>query len=156
MLPKVTGEMRLWADPELRFLPNSGKAVATIPLVASDQRKKDDGTWEDTETLFVRGTVWEKMAENAVESLKKGDLVLVTGRIYVREYEAQDGSKQRSVEMKVETIAPSLRFRSTPHSDAPEARAASASPSAPPAQASAPASAQAPAQTSDPWGAPPF
>ncbi|HWV26787.1 MAG TPA: single-stranded DNA-binding protein, partial [Aeromicrobium sp.] len=40
----------------------------------------------------------------------KGQRVIVTGALKVRNYERQDGSKGTSVEMTVDEIGPSLRF----------------------------------------------
>lgn len=158
-LPKIHGEFRLWADVDLRFTP-AGKAVAAIPLVASDRRKNEQSQeWEDTETLFIRGTAWEQMAEMAAETLTKGSLVVVEGRPYVREFE-KDGVKQRSVELKIDSIGPSLRFR--PRNQQGGQQQAQGAPAQqqggypPQQQSQAPQQGQQQAQ-SGPWGdVPPF
>lgn len=120
-LPITVGEFRLYADVELRFT-QSGKAVATVPLIASDRKKNDQtNEWEDTDVLAVRGTVWDQVAENVANSLQKGDQVTVAGKMYVRRYES-NGQQRQSVEMKILSIGPTLQFRSTPHGaqDAPQ------------------------------------
>lgn len=109
-LPKINGEVaRLWADVELRFTPG-GKAVATVPMVFN-KRKQNPQTkeWEDAGSMFVRGTAWEQFAENISESLAKGDEVIVSGELSVREYERQDGSKGQSVELAIFAIGPNLK-----------------------------------------------
>ncbi|HUQ00415.1 MAG TPA: single-stranded DNA-binding protein [Aeromicrobium sp.] len=97
-------------DPELKFTP-SGAAVANF-TVASTPRTFDRQTneWKDGDALFLRCAAWRQLAENVAESLQKGQRVIVTGALRVRQYERQDGSKGTSVEMNVDEVGPSLKF----------------------------------------------
>jgi len=97
-------------DPELKFT-TSGDAVANF-TVASTPRTFDrqSNEWKDGDPLFLGCSVWRQSAENVAESLRKGQRVIVTGALRVRQFERQDGSKGTSVEMTVDEIAPSLRF----------------------------------------------
>ena len=97
-------------DPELKFTP-SGAAVANF-TVASTPRTFDRQTneWKDGDALFLRCAAWRNLAENVAESLQKGQRVMVTGALRVRQYERQDGSKGTSVELNVDEVGPSLRF----------------------------------------------
>lgn len=117
MLPTVCGEFRVVEDPDLRFTP-SGAAVSNLRLVASS-RKKDEATneWKDDKTCWINGTCWRDLAENVAESLRKGDLVEVRGRLETRNYEDRDGNKRSSMDLTIDSIGPSLRFRAVPHSD---------------------------------------
>jgi single-strand DNA-binding protein len=109
-LPKIQGETaRLWDDPQLRFT-KGGKAACSLPLVFNKRKKNQDGEWEDAGSVFVRGTAWDQLGENCAESLAKGDEVIVTGELSVREFERNDGSKGQSLELNVYAIGPSLRF----------------------------------------------
>jgi single-strand DNA-binding protein len=104
MLPSITIDGRLVADTELKFTPG-GKAVANMRVAASDSKKDDAGEWQTTEQIFINVTLWEAEAETAAEHFVKGDRVLVSGRIYQREYEKSDGSKGYSLEVKFPTVA---------------------------------------------------
>ena len=106
----ITVVGNLTGDPELKFTP-SGAAVANF-TVASTARTFDKQTneWKDGEALFIRCDAWRQLAENVAESLQKGQRVVVTGALKVRNFERQDGSKGTSVEMSVDEIGPSLRF----------------------------------------------
>lgn len=117
MLPVITGEFTVVADPELRFTP-SGAAVANVRLVAQNRKRQDDGKWEDDpdNILWINGSIWRQYAENMVESIRKGDKVLVTGKIKTREYES-NGEKRSVVEMMIDEIGPTMRFRPILHSD---------------------------------------
>jgi single-strand DNA-binding protein len=107
-LPNLSGEARLIDDPELRFT-SSGKGVARLRL-AFNSRKQVNGQWIDGDTLFLDGTVWDKAAENAAQSLSKGDLVVVTGRPKTATWETRDGEKRSRVELMIDSVAPSLRY----------------------------------------------
>jgi single-strand DNA-binding protein len=118
--PRVTIEGRLGADPELRFTP-SGKAVASLRVATNDRRRNQTTQeWEDTDTTWWGVSVWDQMAENCVESLVKGDLVLVHGRIRDREWQDRDGNKRTEKEVIADAVAPSLRFRVQRHGQASE------------------------------------
>ncbi len=116
MLPKLMMEGRLTNDPDLRFL-ESGVAVCSFTIVANDRKKNDDtGQWEDVgDPLFVRATVWRQPGENAAESLSKGDLVVVYGKLSNRKWEDKEGNTRYSLEITADIVAPSLQFRAIKH-----------------------------------------
>lgn len=92
---------RLCADPELRRTQN-GTAVASVTL-AVDRMKKEDGA------DFVPLVIWKGTAEAVARYCKKGDRLGVAGRLQVRNYTAQDGSKRTATEVvadKVEFLTP--------------------------------------------------
>ncbi|MGW6009672.1 single-stranded DNA-binding protein [Streptomyces sp. NPDC055210] len=109
MLPTLTGVGRLTADPEMSFTP-SGKAVANVSLAFNSRRlNQQTQQWEDGDVFFIRGSVWERLAENVVETLAKGMEVLVTGEIRTRSWE-KDGVKHERPDLFIRSIAPNLAF----------------------------------------------
>jgi single-strand DNA-binding protein len=62
--------------------------------VASTQRRQDreSGQWMDGHKFFVNVTFWREQAENVALSVKKGDPVVVTGRIFSRQYLKEESS----------------------------------------------------------------
>ncbi|WP_411145302.1 single-stranded DNA-binding protein [Streptomyces sp. x-80] len=96
------------ADPELRFTP-SGAAVANF-RIASTPRTFDRVTneWKDGDTLFLSVSVWRQQAENVAESIKRGDRVIVVGRLTQRQYEDREGKTRSSYEIQADEVAPSL------------------------------------------------
>jgi single-strand DNA-binding protein len=100
-------------DPELRFTP-SGAAVANF-TVASTPRNFDrqSNEWKDSETLFMRCSVWRDMAEHVAESLTRGTRVIVSGRLRSRTYDTKEGEKRTVVEMEADEVGPSLRYATT-------------------------------------------
>lgn len=97
MLPEVSMEGRLTADPELRFSP-SGIAVGSFTLAANSRKKNEQtGEWEDDKVLFLSVTCFKQLAENVAESLRKGDLAMVTGRMNTDQWEDQQSGEKRSM-----------------------------------------------------------
>jgi single-strand DNA-binding protein len=112
MLPSINGEFRIVADPELRFTP-SGKAVASARIVANSRKKTDSGEWVDDKVCWLNLSIWDKPAENFVETFEKGDLVVIlNGRLETREYETREGEKRTSLDVTATDFGPSLRFAS--------------------------------------------
>ena len=89
---------RLTADADIKFL-QSGAACLEF-TVADNHRKKSGDEWSDDGTTFWRVTLWRDDAEAHAEKLLKGVVVIVTGEPRVVEYEARDGSKGKSAEIR--------------------------------------------------------
>ena len=106
---KITVVGNLTADPELRFTPSSGAAVANF-TVASTPRKYDNQTreWSDGDPMFLNCSVWRQAAENVAETLQKGMRVIVVGNLKARTYETREGEKRTVFEIDAEEVGPSL------------------------------------------------
>jgi single-strand DNA-binding protein len=68
---------------------------------------KATGQWVDGFTSYATVNCWRKMAANAAISLRKGDPVMVRGRLTVRPYE-KDGVRRESVEIEASSIGHDL------------------------------------------------
>ncbi|MBI9013360.1 MAG: single-stranded DNA-binding protein [Clostridiales bacterium] len=86
---------RLTRDPELRFIPNSGTAVARFSLAVNREFKKEGQPDAD----FFNIVVWGKSAENCANYLKKGRLVAVNGNMRNNNYEDKNGVKHYNIEI---------------------------------------------------------
>ncbi len=98
----------LTEDPELRFT-QGGAPVASF-RVASNRRFTDRSGNQQEETTFLNVNAWRDLAENAAESLGKGDRVIVIGRVRVRNYENRENQTVWVTEIEADEIAPSLRW----------------------------------------------
>jgi len=105
---QITTIGNLTTDPDLRFTP-SGKAVATV-RIAVNHRTRQGEEWVDGEPSFYDVTLWEKLAENAAESLRKGDRILVTGQMHTEAWTDTDGAKRTKQVITDAEIGASLRF----------------------------------------------
>jgi single-strand DNA-binding protein len=86
---------RLTRDPEVKNTM-TGRAVATFTLAVDRRFKNKDG---QKEADFIPIVFWGKQAELAGQYLSKGSQIGVSGRIQVRNYDAQDGTKRYVTEV---------------------------------------------------------
>jgi single-strand DNA-binding protein len=92
---------RLTKDPELKFTPGNGTAVATLTLAVDRRVPNKNG---QREADFIQVTVWGKAAENTANYMGKGRLMGVSGRIQTRTYEAKDGSRRYVTEVVADEV----------------------------------------------------
>lgn len=92
---------RLTKDPELRYIPSSGKAVATFSIAVDRPFSQKDG---QKQTDFFNIVVWGKIAENCANYLSKGRLAAVKGQIQTRSYDTQQGEKRYVTEIIADTV----------------------------------------------------
>jgi len=94
---------RLVRDPELQFIPSSGRAVAKFTLAVDKELSKEmkaDFESKDKPTAdFIRITVFGKQAEASANYLKKGLMTSVQGRISTGSYTTKDGDKRFTTEV---------------------------------------------------------
>ena len=116
--PTITFVGNLATDPELKFT-QLGKPVANVAIVCNPRRPDPNtaGAWIDGTPRFWPCEVWGSLGENAADSLRKGDRVLVVGRVKAYTWTPTEGpnagTEQRKLQIVVEEIGPSLRFAGT-------------------------------------------
>lgn len=91
----------LTRDPEKKALP-SGIAVTSFSVATNRTYKDKNGAKQDA-TEFHNIVVFGRQAETAGQYLKKGQSVLVEGRLQTRSWE-QDGVKKYRTEILASTI----------------------------------------------------
>jgi single-strand DNA-binding protein len=99
----------LTKDPELRFTP-TGQATATFAIAVNRRwQNRQTNTWEEA-TSFVDVVAWGTLAENLADSVRRGDRVVVEGRLDQRSWENNQGEKRSKLEITANEVAPSLRW----------------------------------------------
>lgn len=94
----------LTRDPELRST-TSGTSVANLRIAANNRRKDASGNWID-EPMFFDITVWAGMGEYVAKNLKKGEKVVIAGRLMWREFDDKDGNKRQAVSITADSVVP--------------------------------------------------
>lgn len=97
---KVILAGRLVRDPEVRYT-QTGKAVASFTLAVNRRFVRNA---DQQQADFIPIVVWDKLAEICGNNLVKGSQILVEGRMQVRSYDAQDGSKRYVTEVVAQDI----------------------------------------------------
>lgn len=99
---------RLTRDPELRFVPSSGMAVAKFTLAVDKElygEKKQQAINEGKPTAdFINITVFGKTAEVCANYLAKGRQCAIQGRISTGSYTTQSGEKRYTTEVIAERV----------------------------------------------------
>ena len=106
--PTTTIEGNITNDLDLRLLP-SGKRVLNIGIAVTNGIRQSDGSFKDS-TEYFETVCWDRLADNAFESLSKGQRVLVTGYLKQRSWNTPEGARRTAVELNVQGIGPSLRW----------------------------------------------
>ena len=86
-------------DPEIRNLQNGGKAAAFTLATTEKWKGKDGKPAESTE--WHRIAVYGPTVDAVEKMLKKGDAVLVEGRLATREHKDREGVARTSTEIVV-------------------------------------------------------
>ncbi|MBT8225935.1 MAG: single-stranded DNA-binding protein [Dactylosporangium sp.] len=90
--------------PEWRRLEHSQVLVAKFKVASTSRRfDKEHGRWVDGSSLRVRVNCWRHLAENVAASVLSGDPVIVTGRMYTRDWIGEGG--QRRVSFELDAVA---------------------------------------------------
>jgi single-strand DNA-binding protein len=97
------------ADPELRFTQNGSASARFGVAVNRRWQNRQSQEWEET-TSFFDVVCWRDLAEHVSGSLRRGDRVIVTGRLEQRSWETDQGEMRHKVEVVAEEIGPSLRW----------------------------------------------
>ena len=86
-------------DPEIRNLRNGGKA-ATFTLATTEKWKDKDGEPAEA-TEWHRVVAYGPVVEAVAKMLRKGDAVLVEGRIATRGFQDREGNDRAVAEIVV-------------------------------------------------------
>jgi single-strand DNA-binding protein len=90
----------LTREPELRFVEVDGEGVPVCSFGLAVNRVRS----RSEEADFFDVSAWRELGETIANYKKKGDPILVEGRLQHRSWEAQDGSRRSKVDIVAENI----------------------------------------------------
>ena len=100
MLNKIIVMGRLTHDPELRRT-GSGTPVCSFSIACDRDFKSQSG---EKETDFFDVVAWRATGEFVSKYFAKGRMVVVEGRLQIREWQDKDGNKRRSAEINADNV----------------------------------------------------
>ena len=100
MLNHIVIMGRLTRDPELRRT-GSGVAVAGF-TVAVDRDRASEG--QEKETDFIDCVAWRGTGEFVSKYFTKGSMIVVSGRLQIRNWNDKEGNKRRSAEVVADNV----------------------------------------------------
>ena len=101
----ITG---LIATTPRHVVTSEGLPITSFRLASSQRRfDKATSTWVDASTNWYTVTAFRQLAINAVPSLSKGDHIVVSGRLRIRDWQTDDRTGT-NVEIEAETLGHDL------------------------------------------------
>ena len=100
MLNRIVLMGRLTRDPELRRT-QSGTAVVSFSI-ACDRDYAAQGAERETE--FIDIVAWRGTAEFVEKYFSKGRMIVVGGRLQIRNWQDKEGNKRRSAEVVADNV----------------------------------------------------
>jgi single-strand DNA-binding protein len=102
----VTGN--LTADPTTRFTA-SGATVVGFRVASSGRRfDREAKEFRDGEPLYISVSCWRNLGTNVAATLRKGDSVVVHGRMTFRTYDDKDRIRRSVHEIDALAVGPDL------------------------------------------------
>jgi single-strand DNA-binding protein len=94
-------EGNLVTDPVLKIPANIEKAICSMRIAINTAYKSKDSN----DTIFMRVVAFGKLAEVCAEYLKKGQPVIVTGRLKPNNWTTKEGEKRNEIELHASDIS---------------------------------------------------
>jgi single-strand DNA-binding protein len=103
----VTG---LVATTPRHITTSEGLSITSFRLASSQRRfDKTQGVWVDGDTNWYTVSAFRALGENSASSINKGDRVLVTGKLKIRDWENTDRSGT-TVEIEADSLGHDLTW----------------------------------------------
>ena len=101
MLNHIVLMGRLTRDPELRYT-NSNVPVASFTVaVDRDYGRSENG---ERQTDFINVAAWRQTGEFVSKYFSKGSMIVVSGRLQIREYTDRDGNRRNAAEVVADNV----------------------------------------------------
>ena len=101
MINRAILQGRLVSDPDLKHT-QSGVSVVGFRIAVDRDYKSKDPNAQNCD--FINVVAWRSVAEFISRYFSKGSLILVDGRIQVRDYTDNNGNKRNVVEVVAESV----------------------------------------------------
>ena len=97
------------SEPKLLTVGENNVPKLTVRVCWTNRRRDSaTGEWIDGNTSFVNVICWRQLADNLSACLRKGDPVLVRGRLDVRSFVGRDGVRRTAVDVDANALGPDL------------------------------------------------
>src|SRR5215831_10462441 len=96
------------SEPAFRRIAG-GTSTAKLRVAYTERRfNRETDEWGDGPTSFVTVLCWRTLADNVAVCLRKGEPVLVRGRLRVRDYQDKEGSPRSVTEVEASSVGHDL------------------------------------------------
>jgi single-strand DNA-binding protein len=94
----------LGRNPELRYIPQTERAVANFTLATNEKYFNPNTNESDIRAEWHRIVAWGKLAEFCEKYLTQGKQVLIEGKLRTRSWQDRDGNKKFTTEVHAQNI----------------------------------------------------
>jgi single-strand DNA-binding protein len=95
-------------EPNYRTINDTTPVVSMRVAWTSRYFDRESGEWRDSRTSYANVNCWRKLAGNVAPSLRKGDAIVVTGRLQVRDFDDKEGRRRIAVDIEADAIGHDL------------------------------------------------
>jgi len=103
-LNKVTLIGHLGRNPELRYLPQSERAIARFTMATNERYFNPTSNENDIRVEWHRIVAWGKLAEFCEKYLSQGKQIYLEGKLRTRSWQDREGNKRYSTEVEAQNI----------------------------------------------------
>ena len=101
MLNHIVLMGRLTRDPELRYTGSNIPVASFSVAVDRDFGRGENG---EKQTDFINVSAWRQTGEFVSKYFTKGSMIVVSGRLQIRNWNDKDGNKRRSAEVVADNV----------------------------------------------------
>lgn len=101
MLNHITIMGRLTREPELRYTQSQTAVASFTVAVDRDFQSRDGG---ERQTDFINCVAWRSTADFVSKYFHKGSMVVVSGRLQIRQYQDREGNNRTAAEVVADNV----------------------------------------------------
>ena len=101
MLNHIVIMGRLTRDPELRYTQSNTPVASFNVAVDRDFSSRESG---ERQTDFIDCVAWRSTGEFVSKYFTKGSMIVVSGRLQIRDWQDREGGKRRSAEIVADNV----------------------------------------------------
>jgi single-strand DNA-binding protein len=95
-------------EPKFKKVADDVSSAKMRVAYTTRRLNRETGEWVDGATTFVNVVCWRGLADNVTKSLRKGEPVLVVGRLHIRSYNDTEGRPRTAAEVEATAVGHDL------------------------------------------------
>lgn len=103
-LARITLAGTVVQDPEKRYTTNTNTPVVTFTLLAPVAQAPRNSGLTGLQPSPIQVTCWRALADAVAEQVRKGETVMVTGRLQMRPVQGPDGVQRKVFEIDASSV----------------------------------------------------
>jgi single-strand DNA-binding protein len=96
------------AEPSYKAFDNGSTRAKLRVAYTARRLNRETGEWMDGPTSFLNVYCWRQLANNVALCVRKGEPVVVQGRLQVRQFQHRDGTPGTAVEVEASALGHDL------------------------------------------------